>query len=126
MAVAIRDKIKEKAQPLLEPGEQIQAVIPAQTKNGWLGALGIIWLIFTNRYRPIVVTDRRIAITDSGKWAMAKPTTIVASLPRNTQIGPAVGDLVEVHDPRSAVVHPQAVPQRRRARRLPAPRLTTR
>ena len=91
MAVAIRDKIKEKAQPLLEPGEQIQAVIPAQTKNGWLGALGIIWLIFTNRYRPIVVTDRRIAITDSGKWAMAKPTTILASLPRNTQIGPPSG-----------------------------------
>ena len=75
----------------LEPGEQIQAVIPAQTKNGWLGALGIIWLIFTNRYRPIVVTDRRIAITDSGKWAMAKPTTIIASLPRNTQIGPPSG-----------------------------------
>ena len=73
MAVAIRDRIKEKAQPLLEPGEMIQAVIPAQTKNGWLGALGIVWLIFTNRYRPIVVTDRRIAITDSGKWAMAKP-----------------------------------------------------
>ena len=91
MAVAIRDKIKEKAQGLLEPGEQIQAVIPAQTRNGWLGALGIVWLIFTNRYRPIVVTDRRIAITDSGKWAMAKPTTIVASLPRNTQIGPAKG-----------------------------------
>ena len=91
MAVAIREKIKEKAQGLLEPGEQIQAVIPAQTRNGWLGALGIIWLIFTNRYRPVVVTDRRIAITDSGKWAMAKPTTIVASLPRNTQIGPASG-----------------------------------
>ncbi len=91
MAVAIRDRIKENAQPLLEPGEQIQAVIPAQTKNGWLGALGIVWLIFVNRYRPILVTDRRIAITDSGKWAMAKPTTIVASLPRNTQIGPASG-----------------------------------
>lgn len=91
MAVAIREKIIEKAQPLLEPGEQIQAVIPAQTKNGWLGALGIIWLIFVNRYKPIVVTDRRIAITDSGKWAMAKPTSIVNSYARNTQIGPPSG-----------------------------------
>ena len=91
MALAIRERITENAQPLLEPGEKIQAVIPAQTKNGWLGALGILWLIFVNRYRPIIVTDRRIAITDSGKWAQAKPTSIVTSLPRNTQIGPAVG-----------------------------------
>jgi hypothetical protein len=91
MALAIRERITEHAQPLLEPGEQIQAVIPAQTKNGWLGALGIIWLIFVNRYRPIIVTDRRIAITDSGKWAQAKPTAIIQSLPRTTQIGPPSG-----------------------------------
>jgi hypothetical protein len=91
MALAIRERITENAQPLLEPGEQIQVVIPAQTKNGWLGALGIIWLIFVNRYRPIIVTDRRIAITDSGKWAQAKPTSIITSLPRTTKIGPGVG-----------------------------------
>lgn len=91
MALAIRERITENAQPLLEPGEKIQAVIPAQTKNGWLGALGLIWLIFVNRYRPIVVTDRRIVITDSGKWAQAKPTSIVTTLPRTTQIGPAAG-----------------------------------
>ncbi len=91
MAVAIREKIIEHAKPLLEPGEQIQAVIPAQTKNGWLGALGIFWLIFTNNYRPIVVTDRRIVITESGRWKMAQPTSIYKSLDRNTQIGPASG-----------------------------------
>jgi hypothetical protein len=91
MAIAIREKIIEHAQPLLEPGEQIQVVMPAQTKNGWLGALGIVWLIFVNRYRPIIVTDRRIAITDSGKWAQGKPTSIIQSLPRTTQIGPPSG-----------------------------------
>ena len=91
MALAIRDRIKEKVQPLLEPGELVQTVIPAQTKSGWLGALGLIYLIFANRYRPVVVTDRRIVITDSGKWSQAKPSTIVASLPRTTQIGPASG-----------------------------------
>ena len=101
MAVAIRDRIKEAAQPLLEPGEMIQAVIPAQTKNGWLGALGIIWLIFTNRYRPIIVTDRRIAITDSGKYAMAKPKSIVASLPEDHPDRSRLGHLVEEHHPRT-------------------------
>ena len=126
MAVAIRDRIKEAAQPLLEPGEMIQAVIPAQTKNGWLGALGIIWLIFTNRYRPIVVTDHRIAITDSGKYAMAKRKSIVASLPRSHPDRACFGDLVEEHQPWANLVRPQAVPQRRRASRLPAPRRLTR
>lgn len=91
MAVAIREKIKENVQPLLEPGEQIQAVIPTQTKSGWLGAIGFIWLIFFNRFRPIVVTDRRIAITDSGRWSQGKPTTIVNSYARTTQIGPPSG-----------------------------------
>jgi hypothetical protein len=91
MAVAIRERITENAKKLLEPGEQIQAVIPTQTKSGWLGALGFIWLIFLNRFRPIVVTDRRIVITDSGRWAQGKPTTIVTSLARSTQIGPPQG-----------------------------------
>lgn len=91
MAVAIREKITENAQHLLEPGEQIQAVIPAQTKSGWLGALGMIWLLIANRYRPVVVTDRRIIITDSGKMAPGKPKTVVATVPRSTQIGPAKG-----------------------------------
>ena len=88
---AIREKVTQNAQPLLEPGEQIQAVIPAQTKSGWLGAIGVIWLIFLNRYHPIVVTDRRIAITDSGRWSQAKPTSIVSSVARTTQIGPPSG-----------------------------------
>lgn len=91
MPVAIREKITERAQPVLESGEQIQAVIPAQTKSGWLGALGLIYLFFANRFRPIIVTDRRIAITDSGRFSMGKPTTIVTSLPRTTQIGPPNG-----------------------------------
>jgi hypothetical protein len=91
MAVAIREKITQNAQALLEPGEQIQAVIPAQTRNGMWAVLGFIMYAFINRFRPIVVTDRRIAITDSGRWSLGKPTTIVMSLPRTTQIGPPKG-----------------------------------
>lgn len=91
MAISIRERITENARPLLEPGEQIQAVIPAQTKSGWLGALGGIALVFFNRYRPVLVTDRRIVITDAGRWAQSKPKEIVASMPRSTQIGPASG-----------------------------------
>jgi hypothetical protein len=89
--MAIRDKIIQKAQPLLQPGEQIQAVIPAQTKSGWLGALGVLWLLLVNSYRPIVVTDRRILVTDSGRWSMGNPKSVVAEFPRQTRIGPVTG-----------------------------------
>lgn len=88
---SIREKISTNAQPLLAPGEQIQAVIPAQTKSGWLGALGAIVLLFANRYQPIVVTDRRILITDAGRWGMAKPRSVVAELPRSTAFGTPKG-----------------------------------
>jgi hypothetical protein len=91
MAVAIREKIIQNVQPLLEPGEQVQAVIPAQTKSGWLGALGFIWLIFFNRYHPVIVTDRRIAIVDAGRWSQGTPKSIINSYARTTQIGPAAG-----------------------------------
>jgi hypothetical protein len=91
MPVAIREKIKQNAQALLEPGEQIQAVIPAQTKSGWLGLVGFIWLIFFNRHRPIIVTDRRIAIGDAGRWSPVKLKAITHSYARNTQIGPPSG-----------------------------------
>lgn len=91
MAIKIREKISENVKPMLEAGEQIQAVIPAQTKSGWLGALGALWLLAANRYRPIVVTNKRILITDSGKWSMGTPKKIVATIARSTQIGPAHG-----------------------------------
>ena len=91
MAIMIRDKVSENVQSMLEPGEQIQAVIPAQTKSGWLGAIGSLWLLLVNRYHPVVVTNKRILVTDSGRWTMGNPKSIVATLPRSTQIGPPHG-----------------------------------
>jgi len=90
MPIAIRDKIIANSQPFLEPGEQIHQAFAGQTVNGYWGLL--TWLImFKMQYRCIVVTDRRIAVLDSGKWAQGTPKAIVRSLPRQTQIGPAKG-----------------------------------
>lgn len=91
MPTPIREKIATNAQTLLQPGEQVQAVVPAQTKSGWLGAVGALWLILFNRYRPIVVTDRRIVLTDAGRWGMGKPTSIVGEFPRSTVLGAPKG-----------------------------------
>ena len=121
MALAIRERITEHVQPLLEPGEQVQAVIPAQTKSGWLGLIGFIWLVFVNRYRPSRghrSAHRHHRFGQVGHEQADHDRRVAASEHPDRA---ATRNLVEVHDPRSAAVRPQAIPQRRRARRFPAP-----
>lgn len=88
--MALRDKIAQNAQPLLEPGETIQAVAAAQSNSGWWQALSLIAMFFT-KYQTLVVTDRRIIVFDNKKFSMTKPVTVNRVLPRNTQIGPPSG-----------------------------------
>ncbi|MEZ5341107.1 MAG: hypothetical protein R2706_06565 [Acidimicrobiales bacterium] len=87
----IREKIAKNAAPHLEPGETIQQVFGGQTANQWLFILGGIFFMLSNNYRTVAVTDRRILIMDSGKWTTTKAKSVVHSVPRNTQIGPASG-----------------------------------
>jgi hypothetical protein len=89
--MALRDKIRERAQPLLEPGEQVQAVFAAQTASQYLMVLGYVPFLLTNKYRCVVATDRRIVVFDAGRWGMGNPKAIIASLPRSVPLGPAAG-----------------------------------
>jgi Bacterial PH domain len=89
--MAIRDKMRANAFPLLQPDEEVQALIGAQTKSQWLALITYWILAFTNGYRVIVVTDRRILVTKSGRMSMTPVKEIVGELPRGTKIGPASG-----------------------------------
>ena len=71
--MAIRDKIREGAAAHLEAGEHVQAVFAAQTASQYLLFAGFIPFLLVNKYRCVVVTDRRIALFDAGRWSMAKP-----------------------------------------------------
>ena len=90
--MALRDKLRERAQPYLEPGEQIQAVFLAQTgPTPWLaGAFGAIIYMFIAKYRVVVVTDRSILLLKAGAWTPSKPTELVKRVPR-TGLGPFAG-----------------------------------
>jgi hypothetical protein len=91
--MAIRDKLTQNVQPLLEPGETLQAVFPAQTGfNPWLiGLTGfIIGMIFTT-YVVVAITDKRIAVFKAGPLAPAKPKELLATFPRDTKLGPVSG-----------------------------------
>jgi hypothetical protein len=89
--MAIRDKLKVNAAPLLQPGEVIQAVIPAQTTSQYFALISFWIIILSNAYRVIVVTDRRILLCRSGRFRVTPVKEILQELPRQTVIGPAHG-----------------------------------
>jgi hypothetical protein len=89
--MALRDKLRERSQPLLEEGEEIQHVFLAQAgPTPWLFALS--WLFaFLMKYRVVAVTDRNVVLLESSSWTPAKPNQVVARLPRQTRFGPVKG-----------------------------------
>jgi hypothetical protein len=88
--MAIRDKLRDNAAPFAPPGEQVEAVIPAQTASQWWIALALIVFLILNRYRMIVVTPTQIAVLDCGRWRAIKPKSVVTVVPR-AALGPPQG-----------------------------------
>jgi hypothetical protein len=118
--MAIRDTMRSSAAPLLHPGEEIQAVANAQTASQvplMIGAVALalglalraavhpaVVLVFLpiaaasfgaflvlNRYRILVATPYRLVVMDAGSLTASKARSVVAELPRATQLGPASG-----------------------------------
>jgi hypothetical protein len=79
--MALRDKLRERAQPFLEPGEQIHSVFLAQTgPNPWfLG--GIIYMLVA-KYRVVVATDRAILLLEASAMSPSKPKALLKRLPQ--------------------------------------------
>lgn len=91
--MALRDKLRERVQPLLEPAEQIQSAFLAQTGPN-PRFMFLTWLVlFWTKYDVIAVTDQRIAVFRASWLRPAKPKKLVASYPRDTKLGGASGGL---------------------------------
>jgi hypothetical protein len=90
--VALRDKMRESAQPFLGPGEQVQQVIGAQTASQYIAALaGVLFFLGLNRYRILAVTQHRILVLDAGVMSMKTAKGVVSEVPRATRLGPGTG-----------------------------------
>lgn len=90
--MALRDSMRSSAAQYLSPGEQIQAVIGAQTASQYLAAItGIFVFLGLNKYRILAVTPNRIVVLDAGKVSMKTARGVVAELPRSTRLGPGTG-----------------------------------
>jgi hypothetical protein len=91
--MALRDKLRDRSQPFLEPGEVVEQVFPAQAGNPWMVGLGGgILMMLLGKPRDVVVTDRAVVVFRQSK-ATATPKEILGRLPRATQIGPLDGSI---------------------------------
>jgi hypothetical protein len=86
--MSARDKIAENAQERLDAGEQLQAAFAGQP--GVRFQLG-------DRYRTVVVTDRRVLVFDSGMFKQTKTGDLLAELPRAIRFGEPNGLWHAVH-----------------------------
>lgn len=89
--MALRDKLRANAAPLLQPGENIQAIFCGQTTSQYFALISYWIILFTNAYRVVVVTDRRILVCKSGRFRITPVKAVLRELPRNTRIGPPSG-----------------------------------
>jgi hypothetical protein len=90
--MALRDKLVERTQPYLEPGEQVRQVFMGQTgPSPWFAALSWLIILIAGEYYVFAVTDRAIIVMKAGKFVPSKPKGLEARLPRATRLGPVSG-----------------------------------
>jgi hypothetical protein len=89
--MALRDKLRERVEPLLEAGERLESAFLAQTgPSPYLSFL--TWLVFFwVKYVVVAVTDRRIAVFSASMVAPAKPKALLTSYPRQELKDPGKG-----------------------------------
>ncbi|MGH8997974.1 MAG: hypothetical protein ACRDY7_01125 [Acidimicrobiia bacterium] len=90
--MALRDKLRERAQEFLEPGEQIQQVFPAQTGNPLFVLIPIL-LLLKVRYRVVAVTDRAVVVLSAPWWWPYRVTGLVSRLERSTPLVLSPGNM---------------------------------
>jgi hypothetical protein len=91
--MALRDNLRKRMQPLLEPGESIQTVFTAQSGISPYFYF-VTWLLaFWCKYVVIAATDRRIVVAKASAWRPTYPKEIEATYPRETRLGGVGGGL---------------------------------
>src|ERR1700722_2584327 len=99
-SMAVRDVMRASAAQFVEPGETIEQVFGAQTASPLTAPLiGSLIALIINRYRIVVVTDRRILVLNAGKWTQRTARAVVSELPRATRLGPTSGLWFKIDTP---------------------------
>jgi hypothetical protein len=92
--MALRDKLRERVQPLLEPGEEIREVFPARSGPNPNLVL-LTWLTnFFSKYWLVAVTDGGIVVFATASiMKVTTPGAVAKRFPHGTTLGPPSGAL---------------------------------
>jgi len=91
--VALRDKLTERVQPLLEPGEQVREIWWGQTGPDPTFVL-LTWLvIFFSRYWICAATTNGAVICTVKGQRSLRPVSVAQRLPKGSHFGPLTGAL---------------------------------
>ena len=88
--MALRDKLKARVAPGLEPGEQVEQVFMTQTGLNPLliPAIGAVIAAIVNKYFVVAVTDRGVLLFRASKLMPSKLKSMTPErLPRQTRFG---------------------------------------
>jgi len=87
--VALRDKLRQRVQPLLEPGEEIQEIFLARSPPGRKAFVAGAAATLASSFWIVAATDRSIVVCSvKSRMNLGIPKEIVARFPRNTRLGP--------------------------------------
>jgi hypothetical protein len=88
--MALRDKLRERVQPMLEPGEQIKHVWMMQSGISpyLLGGIGGLIALMVNQYYVVAATDKNIVLFRANKLIPSKPKSVSTRMPLGTQFKP--------------------------------------
>ncbi len=91
--MALREKLAQRSQPFLAPGERIQQVFMCQSGPNplWFLMIPPVLMFFLVRCYVVVVTDRSIVLLKAGMIKNSFPNEIAGRMSRNTQLGPMSG-----------------------------------
>lgn len=86
--MALRDKLRERALPHLEPGEQLVSVLPATSgvNPALFAVVGGLLMLLLNRNLVLVRTDRAVVVLTAGKLSAYGVKGVDRRLPVTTTL----------------------------------------
>lgn len=112
--MATVQQLKDRAAPLLPPRSNVRQAFICQTAASfvlfvinWITGLTLGWIT----YRCVAVTQDAIYVLDAPRLSGgARPRSVIATLPRQTQLGPGAGTVGRVRPSWEALLGQAALP----------------
>ena len=87
----LREKLTQKVQPFLEPGEQVRHVFLCQTGPSPYWSFATYLVAFAVKMHAVAVTNQNIVFLRAGLFSPSSPKEVEKRFPRNTRLGPLSG-----------------------------------